>query len=78
MKNAGFTIIATETKPYGEGLEGIALGHKVTIYGEEWVTWAFTHHPAEERSYFWGHYFTNEETAKIDYHQRILKMYGEE
>lgn len=78
MTNAGFKIVEQCVKAReNDTVDGVALGWKETSFGDQWVTWAFTDHPAEERSYYWGHYFTDETTAKIDYHKRALKMYGE-
>lgn len=36
----------------------------------QFVTWE--HKIDSEDYFFWGHYFTNELQAKIDYHQRCL------
>lgn len=77
MENAGFTIIAETHRPIDGTVEGIALGYKATQFGEEFVTWAFTERPREERSYFWGHYFRTEANAYIDYHERALRLWKE-
>ena len=78
--NAGFTIMA---EAYGAvpndgdeytGLEGVAIGRKVTDFGEEWVTWEWVEREGEERSYYWGHYFSNRETAYKDYLKRMCTI----
>lgn len=78
MKNAGFEIASMEYAPYGEGVEGVALGVKEGSFGLEYVTWQFARHPSEDYSFFWGHYFTDERAARIDYHKRAIRLYGEE
>lgn len=78
MKNAGFEIIAMEHVPYGEGIEGVALGVKEGAFGTEYATWQFTRRPSEDHSFFWGHYFIEEKAARIDYHKRAIRLYGGE
>lgn len=73
MENAGFTIIGFEYTNYG-AKEGVCIGHKVTSFGDEWVTWAFTGRE-DGRSYYWGHYFRTEANAYTDYHQRVKRGY---
>lgn len=77
-KNAGYTITDYVSKPFeGDTIEGVVIGRKMTIYGEQFVTWHFTQHPAEEPSYFWGHYFGDIKNAKRDYHERAVKLFAE-
>ena len=74
MTNAGYLILMDELY---EGNNGVALGRKETKYGTEWVTWGFTESLStnEPRSYYWGHYFSNEKVALKDYHERLLREY---
>lgn len=73
MKNAGFDIIATATTNV-DAKEGVCLGHKLTQFGDEWVTWAFTERE-DGPSFYWGHYFREEQGAKKDYHERVRRGY---
>lgn len=79
-QNAGYTILA---EAYGAvpndddeyvRLEGVALGHRVTEFGDEWVTWEFDEREYEGRSYYLGHYFWERETAYNDYRKRMASV----
>ena len=72
MTNAGYLIIMDENY---ESNNGVALGRRDGKYGTEWVTWGFTDCGDEPRSYYWGHYFSNEKVALKDYHERLLREY---
>lgn len=73
MYNAGFRIIALERTHKGNGYtEGIALGEKDGAFGLEYVTWGYTERD-DEYDFYWGHYFTDEETAYEDYHERVRR-----
>ena len=80
-KNAGFHIVMEEAYTCEEDRKyGIALGAKTTIYGEEWVTWAFTEYADGDCDYYWGHYFNdplgeNIVAATKNYHERLAKAY---
>lgn len=75
--NAGYTIIAEHERTVGGHIEGVALAYMDKTYiGREFVTWEFTEFPGSERSYFWGHYMTNDCAAWKDYFKRIDKVEG--
>lgn len=69
MKNAGFEIIKSEF--YNENY-AIVIGKKTTQFGTEYVTWDSK---PNENSFFWGHYFTDEKRAMVDYHLRLITYY---
>lgn len=71
--NAGFDIIFEHSTTKSDSTEGIALGRRETKFGTEYVTWQFIDWPAE-RSYFWGHYFMDKDTARMDFNDRVLKL----
>ena len=65
---AGYKIILEEEYCPGHW---VCLGiHCKTKMG---VTWERT----AKDNYFWGHYFTNETNARIDYHKRLARLYEE-
>lgn len=68
-KNEGFEIIKKEVYYTSErdNCYEIVLGYNGTTY----VTWECRN----LKDYFWGHYFTNELHALIDFHQRLMKNY---
>lgn len=77
--NAGYKIIAKETyrKPDEFTEYQIVLGMKETRCGKEFVTWdSIKRAGILNIDYFWGHYFSNENKAKADYHERLRNMYG--
>ena len=80
MKNAGFDIIAQEVYYDDECKFGYAVGEKDNKYmpdGKEYVTWEFREENGV-RDYYWGHYYSNRDTAFRDYHERLYKEYKEE
>lgn len=68
-KNEGYDIIKKEVYHTTENdvCFEIVLGYNGTNY----VTWECQN----KNNYFWGHYFTNELHAIIDYHTRLVKNY---
>jgi len=79
--NAGYIIIETECyNTQGGGVQecivmGVARGKAPgsALY----VTWEALRHPEGHWDYFWGHYFTDERTAREDYHRRLFNHYVE-
>lgn len=66
MTNAGFTITSfIRTYNGGDFSEGVALGEKARSFGMEYVTWAYTKR-GEAVDFYWGHYFTDAQTAQDD------------
>ena len=68
-RNEGYEIIKKEIyhTSNNDTCFEIVLGYNGTMY----VTWECK----DLKDYFWGHYFTNELHALIDYHQRLIKNY---
>ena len=76
--NEGYEIIAAETynAPRAGRQDRIVLGRLETKLGTMFVTWASVIQPLTNRiDYFWGHYFSEEDQARADYHRRLLKKY---
>ncbi len=77
--NEGYEIIAAET--YSTLRAGrryrIVLGKLETKLGTMFVTWESIIQPLTNRiDYFWGHYFSEEDQARADYHRRLLEKYA--
>lgn len=66
--NAGYLIFKEEN--YSKTF-GICIGANQNGF----VTWQFSEFENQERSYFWGHYFTSRDAAMCDYHQRLALEY---
>ena len=49
---------------------GVALAENPRAV-QPFVTWMFSENENGERSYEWGHYTTNRQSAESDYHARI-------
>lgn len=64
--NVGFKILETRVSSRDSSMR-VALGYKVDMYGDEWVTWMYD--PAQS-GYFWGHYSPDASSAVEDYRSR--------
>ena len=53
-----------------ENNRGFALAENPNAV-DPFVTWQFTQEESGARDYYWGHYFTNKDTATTDYELRI-------
>lgn len=56
----------------------IVIGHNPKATVSPFVTWEYAMHikDCEKReSFFWGHYFSNEYNARVDYHERLSNYY---
>lgn len=67
--NAGYTII--EAAPIEDDFE-VVLGKMDHEYGCTYVTWMCK----GGNNYFWGHYFPDVKSARIDLHKRVLAELG--
>ena len=64
-RNVEYTIINTiRTAPNTE----VVLGEYLNDDQNMWVTWICQN----GKDYFWGHYFTDEKSATIDFLERAL------
>lgn len=68
--NGTYKIIEFETYKRKESTDYHVVLAKSTITGN-WVTWECI----DTDYFFWGHYFTNELSARIDFHVRLTENY---
>jgi transcriptional regulator with XRE-family HTH domain len=77
--NQGYEIVEKETYRICDTgrADAIVLARMSTKYGTQFVTWESAAYLRDDRplEYFWGHYFSEEDQARADYHRRLLKKY---
>ena len=76
--NGEYVVIAEETYRWKEGgvANRIVLAVR-TVHKKEWATWDCIK-VGKEIAYLYGHYFTNEKAALVDYHERLIERYKED
>lgn len=73
--NQGFVVLNAETYRlhYDGSEERVVLAYKCGK-NPQYVTWESTRSGAK-LDYYWGHYFSDENAALRDYHQRLIDHY---